>query len=139
MFSEREEKIIKIIGKNRITIEDLTKKLFKDEVAIFDAEITVGNSIRRIIKKCEHHKLDWTLFRNKDERRLIVTKISTVKNFSVRKAVGKDGYTTYKYSHKGECWSLKEMEEQGKITLSFSENMTEEDQGKVLTKWSHKL
>lgn len=74
MFSEREDEIIKIIGRKGMTIEQIAKELFEGKVKRFDYTISVGNSIRRIIKKCDYHNLDWTLNKNRDDSKLIITK-----------------------------------------------------------------
>ena len=52
MFSVREEKILKILGRRKMTYQEIAEKLFDDDKPL-DAEIAVGNSIRRIMKKCE--------------------------------------------------------------------------------------
>lgn len=72
MFSEREEKIIKIIGRKKITISDIDESLFTDETRPLDSTIHVANSVSRIIEKCEYHKLNWTLEKNRKDRKLYV-------------------------------------------------------------------
>lgn len=74
IFSERENEIIKIIGKGSRTLQQISKSLFQDERAPFDPEITVGNSVRRIIKKCEHHQLAWTLTKKRSDGKMYITK-----------------------------------------------------------------
>lgn len=78
VFSEREQKILKVIGKKRhMTIAMITKEVFAELQTLhtpMDAEITIGNSIRRIIKKCEHFKIHWTLKRDKFDGRVVFTK-----------------------------------------------------------------
>lgn len=75
MFSEREEKILKAIGGKKTTVKEICDKIFPtDESKPFDSEIAVTNTIRRIIEKCEYHKLDWTLNRVKDGHKYIITK-----------------------------------------------------------------
>lgn len=74
MFSEMENEIIRIIGRKKITVQEISKELFQDVKAPFDAEISVTNTLRRIIDKCIHHKLDWTLNREKTGRKYIVSK-----------------------------------------------------------------
>jgi hypothetical protein len=77
MFSEREEEIIKIIGKKKMSFEQIAEVLFMfGNVADhpFDKEITVRNSVCRIIKKCEHYKLNWTLGRTKKDKKLLIHK-----------------------------------------------------------------
>lgn len=68
MFSKREEKIIHIIGRKSLTLEEISTALFKDvRDKPFDTVITTGNSVRRIIKKCEFHFLPWTLLKVRSE------------------------------------------------------------------------
>lgn len=75
VFSEREQLILKVIGKKQnMTIKDITKEVLGKESEIFDAEITIGNSIRRIIKKCEVFKIHWTLTKHKIDGRMIIMK-----------------------------------------------------------------
>lgn len=73
MFSEREEQIIKIIGKKALTLQNIASKLYGGPYIPMDAVITVGNSVRRIIKKCEHNKLKWTLVKHNTGVRGIIT------------------------------------------------------------------
>ena len=74
-FSQREWDIIKIIGRRKLTFEQISSELFRKGDKPFDDTITVGNSIRRIIKKCGHHKLAWTLEKIRKEGKLYVKKI----------------------------------------------------------------
>ncbi len=76
MFSNREDKIIKIIGKRKLSINDITVELFKDDpTAPFDTHIVVSNSIRRVIKKCEHYKNTWTLVKERADGEVYVSKV----------------------------------------------------------------
>ena len=70
-FSDRENAIIEIIGRKQVTIEDITITLFR-RIAVLDPQIAVANSIRRIIKKCDHHKLKWTLEKTRKNNKLII-------------------------------------------------------------------
>lgn len=77
VFSEREQLILKVIGKKQnMTIDLITKEVFADTKvsAVIDPQITIGNSIRRIIRKCEVFKIHWTLKKNKIDGRMIITK-----------------------------------------------------------------
>lgn len=74
-FSEREKKIIKILllnkNKRPLTISVLTEILFKkDDSPPFDREISVTNSVNRIIKKCEFYNLNWIIHKEKYEGKL---------------------------------------------------------------------
>ena len=71
-FSERENKIIKIINKKSMTLEQISVSLFYGKLYPMDPEIAVANSIRRIIKKCGHHKLKWTLIKTRKNNKLII-------------------------------------------------------------------
>lgn len=75
-FSDRERLILRVIGNKKMTIGEITEKVFyNSESLVFDREVSISNAIRRIIKKCEHYKLDWTLKRNKSgHNHLIITK-----------------------------------------------------------------
>jgi len=62
MFSIREQKILDILkdGKS-LSFSEISKKLFKKGELPMDANIVVGNTVRRIIKKCDYNKLDWSI------------------------------------------------------------------------------
>lgn len=74
MFSDREQKIINIIGRKKLTYNDIISELFKNGSKPFDTNITVANSVRRIIRKCSHHNLKWTLTKFREENKLFVKK-----------------------------------------------------------------
>ena len=75
MFSERERKIVKILGQRKMTIWDITKKLFHPQVGRpVDPNVAVGNSINRINKKCEYHKLDWRLNKIRTDGKMFIKK-----------------------------------------------------------------
>jgi hypothetical protein len=75
MFSPREEAILKILGKKKLTMHDIAEKLFMHLIyKPLEPEILVGNSVKRIIKKCNHHKLDWTLVKEKTGGKLLISK-----------------------------------------------------------------
>lgn len=61
MFSPAERDLITLIGRRKVTITKLVEEYFKDEDPPFEANNYVASVIRRIAKKCEHHKLNWTL------------------------------------------------------------------------------
>lgn len=67
MFSDREWKILKVIGTRKINVKDIAEKVFKDERPPFDAEISINNTIRRIVEKCDYHDLDWTLTKERGD------------------------------------------------------------------------
>lgn len=62
IFSQRELDIIKIIGRRKVRVKDIAGQYFAGREDVpFDMEISIANSIRRIIEKCEHYSLSWTL------------------------------------------------------------------------------
>lgn len=75
IFSEREQKIIKILGRRPMTLEEISSKLFQGNPdKPFDDKIAVGNSVRRIIAKCKHHNLEWTLEKSRETFPMTVRK-----------------------------------------------------------------
>lgn len=66
MFSEREEKIIKMLNKGNRTVKEMVSKIFVERPP-FNAEISISNSISRILKKCDFHDLNWTVEKSKVE------------------------------------------------------------------------
>lgn len=70
-FSSREEKIIEIIGKKKVTLEYISSELFKNSSTL-DPKIAVANSVSRIIKKCEHHSLNWILHKTRVNNKLFI-------------------------------------------------------------------
>lgn len=75
MFSTREEKILKVLARRRMTYASLVEEVFTEEDKPFDAEISIGNSVRKIAKKCEAEGLKWTLIRKKQNGKVTVWKI----------------------------------------------------------------
>lgn len=74
MFSDREEKIIKIIGIKKMSIGEVATKLF--EKLPLDSSILVANSITRINRKCKFYNLTWSI---KKERKKNTTLVSREK------------------------------------------------------------
>jgi len=76
ILTQRERDILKIIGRRYVGLALIASELFRrSESKPFDPEITVNNSIKRIIRKCKLNKLDWTLERNKVGNKLLIKKI----------------------------------------------------------------
>lgn len=75
LFSEREKEILRVLGTKSMTIEQITEEVFegKDNKP-FDAHISIGNSIRRIIEKCRHYELKWVLGKSKRVRKIVYKK-----------------------------------------------------------------
>lgn len=75
MFSERETQIIKIVGSKEVTLEDISKKLFDSAPdKPLETGIAVSNAVRRIIRKCQHFNLDWTLKKRREGNKLFIKK-----------------------------------------------------------------
>lgn len=72
MFSEREQKILDILGEREMTLGDIALKLFK--IPTMDQTIKVNNSISRINSKCMLHNKKWFLNKIRKDRKLLVTK-----------------------------------------------------------------
>lgn len=60
MFSESEIKILEILDGRKMTIAELTKEFYSEPLPM-DANNKVASVVRRIVRKCEHHDLTWTL------------------------------------------------------------------------------
>lgn len=72
MFSPRESEILKTIGRGKLTFLEISWKTVP--LNVIDAEITVSNSVRRIIKKCIHYNLKWTLGKKRVGNKMVVYK-----------------------------------------------------------------
>lgn len=60
MFSDQEQKIIKIIGNREMSIGEVTKWFYDNDIP-FEGNNRVAAIIRRIRAKCEINKLNWTI------------------------------------------------------------------------------
>jgi hypothetical protein len=61
MFSPTEMKVLKILGRKKMTISEITTKLCGKHKKSINAGNIVAYFIRRINMKCKFHKLDWFL------------------------------------------------------------------------------
>jgi hypothetical protein len=62
IFSFDELLVIKILGRKKKTITEITEECFIDKKeAPMDPNIYIANVVRRISKKCDHYKLPWTI------------------------------------------------------------------------------
>lgn len=62
LFSPMEKQILKIVGKRKITIVEITEKyLEKFESNALQPNNVVSGAINNINKKCKRHKLKWFL------------------------------------------------------------------------------
>lgn len=63
MFSEAEKQVLKILGRKKMTITAIAEDFYFDgdipEIA--DPNNYIGRVLRRIKRKCEFNKLDWTI------------------------------------------------------------------------------
>ena len=79
MFSDRERLIIKVLGRRRMTLDELSSGVFKDvNEKPFDDTQTIANSIRRINKKCSHYGLNWILGKQRKDKKLTIKKESLI-------------------------------------------------------------
>ena len=141
-FSEREEKIINAIGAKKLTLEEISSLVFKNEQAPFDDKITISNSIRRINDKCIYYKLPWTIHKKKFEKKMTFCKLKRCEKttlFTVKKTIRKNGYPELKFASNGYDWNREEMEEVEKIDFIFSNNMTDDEITKIKSKFAHKM
>jgi tagatose-1,6-bisphosphate aldolase len=60
LFSKSEQKVIKVLGRKKMTITDLVKGFYRSKRPV-DANNKIGTYVRRIQKKCKFHDLPWTL------------------------------------------------------------------------------
>ncbi len=62
LFSPQENRILKILGKKKKTIIEITDELYKGKNSIpLTANNGVASAVRRINRKCEYHKTPWFL------------------------------------------------------------------------------
>ncbi len=61
LFSDTEDRVIKIIGDKKITISEIVEKLYGQEKRSFNPNNYVAFVVRQIAAKCGYHKLNWTL------------------------------------------------------------------------------
>jgi hypothetical protein len=59
MFSPRETKILKLLGKKKLSIRVLSEKYYEDEACPINPGNLIAGAISRINAKCTYNKLDW--------------------------------------------------------------------------------
>ena len=75
-FSNREQKILKIIGRKKLRLYEIAEELFKGEKKVpLDPTIVVANSVTRIIRKCEHFNVGWTLDKIRVHNKLYIKRM----------------------------------------------------------------
>lgn len=75
-FSEREQKILKVLGRRNMSLKQISDAVFEGVRQPFDATISINNSIGRIIKKCEYHsEINFTLRKSRVNKILFIKKV----------------------------------------------------------------
>ena len=74
VFSERERKIVKIVGRKKMTINDIVNAFYVPGKTPINADIIIGNNLRTIIKKCRYYKKDWPLTKTRENKKLMIRK-----------------------------------------------------------------
>ncbi len=59
MFSETEEKVLKLLGSKKLSIAKLTEEFFKGQKKPINPNAVVSSAINRINKKADFHNLEW--------------------------------------------------------------------------------
>jgi len=59
VFSPTENLVLKTLGKKKMTVADITSKIFEDPEKVMNPNAVVSSAIIRINKKCKFHKLSW--------------------------------------------------------------------------------
>lgn len=75
-FSDREVLILDTLGRRRMTYSQIADEIFSKRDKPLDAEIAVGNSVRRIMMKCEAGKLSFQLVKKKINGYMTVWRIT---------------------------------------------------------------
>ena len=62
LFSSTELKVLKVLSTRKMTIEKITKQVYKNDKKLpMNAHIVIAGLVRRINKKCEFYDLKWKL------------------------------------------------------------------------------
>ncbi len=61
IFSAREQEVLKVLGRKKLLIVEITEMVFGKKKAPIGANNGIGSAIRRINEKCRYHKLPWFL------------------------------------------------------------------------------
>lgn len=59
MFSPTETRVLKILGKKKMTIKILTEKYFKGQKKPYNPNNVISGAIVRINRKCDYYNQDW--------------------------------------------------------------------------------
>lgn len=61
LFSDNEQKVLRILGRRKMTIAELTEKFYSGGRRPLDANNKVASTVRRINEKVEYHGVPWFL------------------------------------------------------------------------------
>jgi hypothetical protein len=62
MFSATEERVLKILGKKKLTVKVLSEKYFKGQKKPINPSNVISGAIVRINRKCSYFGLDWYVY-----------------------------------------------------------------------------
>ena len=60
-FSEHEKMILKILGRRKMTVKELSEEFYSSRQVELASRNYVNMIIRRIAAKCEIHQVNWTI------------------------------------------------------------------------------
>ncbi len=60
-FSEHEKMLLHILGRRKMTIEELSEQFYHSRELPLESRNYVAQIVRRITRKCDKMKLNWTL------------------------------------------------------------------------------
>ena len=72
ILSPTELKVMKILGRKKMTIAEITKELYKRRKRPFRVHNTIATCVNRITEKTEFYDLNWTLESKKLGRSKVV-------------------------------------------------------------------
>lgn len=61
IFSPAETKLLKVLGRRKMTIKDLAQEVYKDGPPMLSSNNAVAAALNRINKKCVFHNLDFII------------------------------------------------------------------------------
>jgi len=59
LFSPTELRVLKLLGKKKLTVTKLTEEYFKKEKKPLNPNAVISSAVIRINRKCKYHKLNW--------------------------------------------------------------------------------
>lgn len=60
-FSEHENLVLHVLGKRRMTVQEISEEFYHSQELPLESRNYVAMVIRRIVRKCDKFKLNWTL------------------------------------------------------------------------------